>query len=68
MPFDHAESAAERIATVTVDGVEGRAKQLLDPAKITWLITGDLEKIEESVRALEYGAVEVWDAFGNRLR
>ena len=68
LPFDHAESAAERIATVTVDGVEGRAKQLLDPARITWLITGDLEKIEESVRALEYGAVEVWDAFGNRLR
>ncbi len=68
LPFDHAESAAERIAAVTVDGVQARAKELLDPAKITWLISGDLEKIEESVRALDYGDVEVWDAFGNRLR
>ena len=46
----------------------GRYAEQIDPDKLTWLITGDLEKIEESVRALEYGNVEVWDAFGNRLR
>ncbi|MGI9238977.1 MAG: M16 family metallopeptidase [Woeseiaceae bacterium] len=68
LPFDYAETAAERIAAVNVDGVDARARALLDPEKITWLITGDLEKIEESVRALEYGEVEVWDAFGGRLR
>jgi hypothetical protein len=32
------------------------------------VIVGDLEKIEEGVRALEYGDVEVWDAYGSRLR
>jgi zinc protease len=68
LPFDHAESAAERIAAVTVDGVQARAKELLDPARMTWLISGDLEKIEESVRALNFGDVEIWDAFGQRLR
>ena len=68
LPFDYAESAATRIEALTVEGVEARAKELLDPDKLTWLISGDLEKIEESVRALNYGDIEVWDAFGNRLR
>ena len=68
LPFDYAESAAARIEVVTAAGVSARARALLDTDKFTWLITGDLEQIEESVRALNYGDVEVWDAFGNRLR
>ena len=46
LPFDHAESAAARVEAVTTDGVTARALQLLDPGKLTWLITGDLEKFE----------------------
>ena len=68
LPFDYDESAAARIAAVTVEGVNGRAKDIIDTSTLTWLITGDLEKIEDSVRALDYGEVEVWDAFGNKLR
>jgi zinc protease len=68
LPFDYAETAADRIGAVTPDGVAARARNLIDPGKLTWLVTGDLEKIEESVRALNYGDVEVWDAFGNKLR
>lgn len=68
LPLDYAESAADRIEAVTTDGVEAKARKLIDPGKLTWLIAGDLGKIEESVRALNYGDVEVWDAFGKRLR
>jgi len=68
LPFDHAASAAARIEAVSRDGVEAQARALLDPGKLTWLISGDLDKIEESVRALNYGEVEVWDAFGKRVR
>ncbi len=68
LPLDYAESAAARIEAVTLDGVVAGARDLIDPGKLTWLITGDLDRIEESVRALEYGDVEVWDAFGNKLR
>ncbi len=68
LPYDHAESAAARVEAVTTDGVKARARKLLDPGKLTWLITGDLEKFEQDVRALNFGEVEVWDAFGNRLR
>jgi len=68
LPLDYAESAAARLEAVTLDGVDARARKLIDPSKLTWLITGDLEKIEESVRALNYGEVEVWNAYGNKLR
>ena len=68
LPYDSAQSAAERFEAVTAEGVEARARAMIDPAKISWLIVGDLEKIEDSVRALKYGDVEVWDAFGKRLR
>ena len=68
LPYDHAEGAPQRIAAVTLDGIESRARELLEPGKLTWVIVGDLEKIESSVRALEYGDVEVWDAYGKRVR
>ncbi len=68
LPFDYAQSAADRVEAVTVDGVDARASAMIDPAKISWVVVGDLEKIEDSVRALDYGEVEVWDAFGNKLR
>ena len=68
LPYDYAESAAARVEAVTVSGVEARAKTMIDPAKMSWVIVGDLEKIEDEVRALDYGDVEVWDAFGNKVR
>ena len=68
LPYDYAQSAAERVEAVTVEGIDARARTMIDPEKISWLIVGDLEKIEESVRDLGYGEVEVWDAFGNKLR
>jgi hypothetical protein len=40
----------------------------MEPGKLTWIVVGDLEKIEEKIRSLNYGAVEVWDAYGNKLR
>ncbi len=68
LPYDYAEGAADRIAAVTLEKVRDAARQALDPQKLTWVVVGDLQKIEDAVRALEYGPVEVWDAFGNRLR
>jgi zinc protease len=68
LPYDHAESTAARVAAVTLDGVNGRAKSLLRPDELTWVIVGDLPQIEEKVRSLNYGEVEVWDGFGNKLR
>jgi zinc protease len=68
LPFDYAETRAERIEAVTTDAVNERAHELIDPDKLTWVVVGDLAQIEEKVRSLGYGEVEVWDAFGKRVR
>jgi zinc protease len=68
LPFDYAESSAERVAAVSLEDVHAAARDIVDSEKLTWLIVGDLEKIEEEVRALDFGEIEVWDAYGNQLR
>ena len=40
------------------------AARTLDPAALTWVIVGDLEKIEAPIRALDLGDVAVIDADG----
>lgn len=57
-----AQYAALRTDTIT------NTAQLLHPDAMTWVIVGDLSKIEEKVRALKLGPVEVWDAEGHKLR
>ena len=68
LPFNYAETSAKRIEAVTVEGVNERARASMIPSKLTWIVVGDLEKIEEKVRSLDYGEVEVWDAYGNKVR
>ena len=68
LPFDYAEQRGERLEAITTEGVAARAKTVINPGKLTWVVIGDLEQIEEKVRSLNYGKVEVWDGFGNRLR
>ena len=68
LPFDYAETSADRVAAVTRDAVIASARETIRPGQLTWLVVGDLDEIEESVRALDFGDVEVWDAFGNKVR
>ena len=68
LPFDHAETSGERIDAVTLDAVHAAAQEIVDASHLIWLIVGDLEEIEEQVRSLEFGDVEVWDAFGSKVR
>ena len=68
LPFDYDETRARRIAAVTLEGINARVRAMFNTDKLTWLVVGDLELIEEAVRALNYGEVEIWDAYGNRVR
>ena len=43
-------------------------REVIRPDELTWIIVGDLSQIEDGVRSLNYGPVEVWDGFGNRIR
>jgi zinc protease len=68
LPYNFAESTAARVDAVTLDGVNERARAVIRPGELTWVIVGDLAKIEDGVRSLNFGPVEVWDGFGNRIR
>jgi predicted Zn-dependent peptidase len=58
-PLDYPASIKTRWDALTLAQVESAAKQLIDPAKTTWVVVGDLEKIEEPIRALKQGMVTV---------
>jgi hypothetical protein len=48
--------------------VQAAAKEIYRPDALTWVIVGDLSKIEKPVRALNLGEVQVLDADGKVLR
>lgn len=68
LPYDYAEGRAGRISAVSGSGVVERARALFDADRLAWVVVGDLSVIEDDVRALGFGDVEVWDAFGRRVR
>ena len=52
------------VTAVTVDDVNKSAGKLIHPDALTWIVVGDLSKIEAKVRALNFGEVTVLDADG----
>jgi zinc protease len=52
------------VNAVTVDDVNRTSGKLIHPDALTWVIVGDLAKIEAKVRALNFGEVTVIDPDG----
>jgi zinc protease len=53
---------------MTLAKLNAAAQKLIQPNAVTWVVVGDLAKIEASVRKLDFGDVKVLDAEGNTLR
>jgi zinc protease len=58
----------QAVAGVTLDAANAAGAELLSGKALTWIVAGDLSKIEASIRALKLGEVRVIDADGNLLR
>jgi zinc protease len=58
----------DEVNALTPAQVQAAAKKLVRPDALTWIVVGDLSKIEAGVRALGIGEVTVLDADGNKLR
>ena len=58
-PLDYQESLPERYETLSLAEIEAAAAGVLKPGSLIWMVVGDREKIEESVRALDLGPVIV---------
>jgi zinc protease len=52
------------VGAVTVDDVNKSAGKLIHPDALTWVVVGDLSKIEAKIRALNFGEVIVIDPDG----
>jgi zinc protease len=67
-PDDYVQTLKSRIETQSDASVQAAAKQLIHPDQLTWVIVGDLQKIEAPIRALKLGDVQVLDADGKALK
>ncbi|MBA3941867.1 MAG: peptidase M16 [Sphingopyxis sp.] len=67
-PYDYLTTLPAKYGALTPAAVTKAADEMLRPDAMSWVIVGDLSKIEAKVRALSLGPVEVWDAEGRKLR
>jgi len=67
-PDDYVRTLRARLQAQTDAGARQAAAQAFQPGSLTWVIVGDLSKIEAPIRELGLGIVQVLDADGNVLR
>ena len=67
-PDDYVRTLKAKIEAQTDDGVRAAARAALRPAVLTWVIVGDLKKIEQPIRELKLGDVTVLDKDGKQVR
>ncbi|MFZ1724519.1 MAG: insulinase family protein, partial [Dokdonella sp.] len=67
-PDDYVQTLKARLQGQTKSDIEAAARAVIKPDALTWVIVGDLKKIEAPVRALKLGDVKVMDADGKVLR
>jgi len=66
-PDDYPQQRAARVGALSVDLLK-KAAVTIQPTALTWIIVGDLKKIEAPIRALGLGELKVVDADGRVLR
>ncbi|MBO9661356.1 pitrilysin family protein [Dokdonella sp.] len=67
-PDDYVQTLKPRIEAQTDAAVQAAAVEIIKPDALTWVIVGDLKKIEQPIRDLKLGEVKVIDAEGKALR
>jgi predicted Zn-dependent peptidase len=67
-PDDYVRSLKSRLEAQTDEAVRSAARESLDPGRMIWVVIGDLKTIEQPIRALGLGEVQVLDADGRVIR
>jgi zinc protease len=68
LPDDYWNTYVPRVESLDAARLKRAAAKLVRPEQATWVIVGDLSKIEAPVRALKLGEVRVLDTDGRQLR
>ena len=64
-PDSYVPSLKSQYESLNLENVQGAAEKVMHPQKLTWLIVGDREKIEDEVRKMNLGTVVIMDSDGN---
>ena len=67
-PDDWVRTLKARTEAQSVDSINAAARAVIQPSAMTWVVVGDLAKIEQGIRALGLGEVQVVDLDGKPLR
>ena len=67
-PDNWVQTEKARIEALKDPQVQAAAEEVIHPDHLTWVIVGDLKKIEAPVRALKLGTVQVLDADGKPVK
>jgi predicted Zn-dependent peptidase len=67
-PDDYVQTFKQRVEGQKEEDIRAAAREVIKPDALTWVIVGDLSKIEAGVRALNVGEVKVVDADGKLVR
>lgn len=57
-----------RLEAIDQPAAQKAIKEIIKPEAMTWVIVGDLKKIEAPVRALKLGQVQVLDVDGKPVK
>lgn len=64
---DYVPNLKATYAGLDIDAIKREAQENIHPGQLVWLIVGDRAQIEEGVRELGLGDIEIWDADGNKV-
>lgn len=64
LPDDYYRQLTDKLKALTPSQLQTAAQQLIHTGALTWIVVGDLSKIEQPIRNLNLGSVQVIDADG----
>ena len=68
LPETYWNELVDKVEALNRETVNAGARKLIQPGALTWVVVGDLSKIEQGVRDLKLGPVTVLDSDGRTLR
>ncbi|HEX4895151.1 MAG TPA: pitrilysin family protein [Solimonas sp.] len=68
LPEDYWNRYVATVSSLDATAVNAAARRLVQPQALTWVIVGDLARIEAPIRKLGWGEVTVLDPDGQKLR
>jgi len=67
LPDDYWDTYPDKVRSLSDRQISKAAADVVQPDGMVWVVVGDRAKIEEGIRALEYGDIILMDADGNVL-